>query len=256
MKDTSPIDERAEILVKAYLTGELRNNSREINEQAVRELLAGNAYWSLKLEAVEELELDYDEAIKRLAKACGLDLATFMSHTKSYIDPLTTMQSWDRALEAIDRAATAGDTILFATGHPGSLLELYRRLAGYAKERGATIVDSVERVRTPGHHYLDTVAGVIVLSDEGSLLHTHDGESLREVIRAHKPALVVSDHGFAAAAINEKVPTVAIFDSDDPALPLAASVRDDVIAVPMNDNQTNLHTALAVTAALNLGSSW
>jgi hypothetical protein len=252
MKSTLSLHQRAETLKEAHLTGELRNNSRSINEQAVRELLARNPYWGLKLKAVRELDLEYDDAIQQLAKACGIDVETFLSHDKAYIDPETTVKAWDRALKLLDSAAEAKATVLFATGHPGSLLETYRLLAERAREGGAVIVDRVERLKTPSRRYLDTVGGVVVMSDEGSLLHTHDDEGLIEVIRHYKPDLVLADHGFAAAAINEEVPTIAIFDSDDPGLPLAASLSDDILAVPMNDNQTNLLTAKAVMTVLGI----
>jgi hypothetical protein len=254
MKATLSIQQRAGILAAARLTGELRNNSRAINEQAIRELMAKNPYWSLRLKTVEDLNLEFNDALERLVKACGIDKEVFESHKSAYIDPATTVQRWDEALKVLDVASKAKETILFATGHPGSLLEFYRLLAERARAGGAQVIDTIERVRTPTRHYLDTLGGVIVLSDEGSLMHTHDDEGLSLILRALKPTLVVADHGYAAAAINEAIPTIAIFDTDDPALPLAASIHDNVVAIPMNDNQTNLRTANALSAVLDLNA--
>jgi len=103
------------------------------------------------------------------------------------------------------------------------------------------------------NRWIDAVEGVLVLSDEGNLMHTHDDMGMKDVIQALKPDIVMGDHGFAMAAINASVSTVAIFDVDDPAIAMAASVRpEDVIGVPMNDNQTNLRSAAAARQLVSL----
>jgi hypothetical protein len=49
--------------------------------------------------------------------------------------------------------------------------------------------------------------------------------------------LVVADHGFAGAAIAACVPTVAVMDTNDPALALVAGRGADLTVVPMDDNR-------------------
>jgi len=233
-------------LEEAALTGRLNHNSRAINTQAVRELVAHNPYWSLSLKAVETLELDFDEALDRLIASLGLTRAEFDEHDEGYINPERTEEQLRKGLGELFGAAATGATILLATGHPGSMTETYRLLGVELERAGGKLWRLGERTPTPGGRFLDELGGVIVLSDEGSLEHTHADEGLRQLMDDRRPDWVVSDHGYAAAAIDLGISTVAFFDSDDPALPLAATVCDNVIAIPMNDNQTNIKTATAL----------
>jgi hypothetical protein len=49
--------------------------------------------------------------------------------------------------------------------------------------------------------------------------------------------LVVADHGFAGAAIVRGIPTVAIMDTNDPALAVVTLRGADLTVVPMDDNR-------------------
>jgi hypothetical protein len=49
--------------------------------------------------------------------------------------------------------------------------------------------------------------------------------------------LVVADHGFAGAAVAAGIPTVAIMDTNDPALAVVARRGADLTVVPMDDNR-------------------
>jgi hypothetical protein len=49
--------------------------------------------------------------------------------------------------------------------------------------------------------------------------------------------LVVADHGFAGAAIAAGIPTVAVMDTNDPALAVVAGRGADLTVVPMDDNR-------------------
>lgn len=233
-------------LEEASLTGTLNRNSRETNTQAVRELVAGNPYWSLSLKAVESLKLDFDEALDRLIAGLGLTRAEFDERDEAYINPERTEEQLRKGLDELFRAAATGATILLATGHPGSMTESYRLLGAELELAGAKLWQLGERIPTPGGRFLDELGGVIVLSDEGSLQHTHADEGLRQLMHERQPDWVVADHGFAAAAIDLGIPTVAFFDSDDPALAIAAAVCGNVIGIPLNDNQTNIRTATAL----------
>jgi hypothetical protein len=48
---------------------------------------------------------------------------------------------------------------------------------------------------------------------------------------------VLADHGFAGAAVERGIPTVAVMDINDPALAVAAAEHRDVTLVPMDDNR-------------------
>jgi hypothetical protein len=48
---------------------------------------------------------------------------------------------------------------------------------------------------------------------------------------------VLGDHGFAGAAIERSVVTIAVMDINDPALAVAWAEGKDVMIVPMDDNR-------------------
>jgi len=61
---------------------------------------------------------------------------------------------------------------------------------------------------------------------------------MQEVLaRVGAPDLVAANHGFAGAAVAVGVPTVAIMDTNDPALAVAARRGADLTVVPMDDNR-------------------
>ena len=85
---------------------------------------------------------------------------------------------------------------------------------------------------------LDWAGPVAVMGDGASLLHTHDPDPMRHVLRRAVPVdLVVADHGFAGAAITAEIPTVAIMDTNDLVLAVVAGHGADVTVIPMDDNR-------------------
>ncbi len=64
--------------------------------------------------------------------------------------------------------------------------------------------------------------------------------------------LVVADHGFAGAAVAAGIPTVAIMDTNDPALAVVAGRGADLTVVPMDDNRplNSYAVALEVLTAM------
>ncbi len=76
------------------------------------------------------------------------------------------------------------------------------------------------------------------LADWGTLRHTHSPEAMEALLETTSwPDLVLGDHGFAGAAIERGIPTIAVMDINDPALAIAASERRDVVVIPMDDNR-------------------
>ncbi len=57
---------------------------------------------------------------------------------------------------------------------------------------------------------------------------------------------MVADHGFAGAAIAASIPTVAIMDTNDPALAVVARRGADLTVVPMDDNRPQNSYAAAL----------
>ena len=58
--------------------------------------------------------------------------------------------------------------------------------------------------------------------------------------------LVVADHGFAGAAVAAGIPTVAVMDTNDPALAVVDLRGADLTVVPMDDNRPQNSYAAAL----------
>jgi hypothetical protein len=63
--------------------------------------------------------------------------------------------------------------------------------------------------------------GVAMLSDTREPRHTHWPYGMHRILDAERPDLVFADHGFAGAAVEAGVETIAIADVNDPALLVA-----------------------------------
>jgi hypothetical protein len=143
--------------------------------------------------------------------------------------------------ERLARAASAGERVLLATGHPVGLALFYRALEGLLAERGARSTTPAAGFRWhEGHLDHDWViayfGAVAVLSDDREPRHTHSPAAMERILAEARPDLVVADHGFAGAAIEAGVETLSIADVNDPALIVAkAQGRTDVVVV-MDDH--------------------
>ncbi len=235
----------------AGLTGKLKHNSPLINAKAIQECLDGTSYWTFGIKALDFLGYDLPKATEVVASSLGLSLREFQHGKHAMINPDTTMRALGAALSYLRWASENHKTVLFATGHPGSMLGAYQLLADQTARWGGRVYRLPDNPSIEPGLWLDSVGDCIVTSDEGTLHHTHDGRVLEDILQHHRIDLVVADHGFAGAAINAGKTVIAIFDTDDPAIPLMASAqKDGIIAVPLNDNQKNLTTAAAFAALL------
>ncbi len=130
--------------------------------------------------------------------------------------------------------------LVFATATPVSMQGFLSALAAWAEGLGARIVRISEpRLVKKGNYYLDMIGPVFVPSDNCSAWHSHDPAYLDSLLVDTTVDLVVADHGFAGSALNHQIACVGFYDTNDPALPLAAYLGWQVTAVPMNDNQYN-----------------
>ena len=85
---------------------------------------------------------------------------------------------------------------------------------------------------------MDWVGPVGALGNGASLWHTHSAEPMRDILKELGTVdLVVADHGFAGAAIAAGIPTVAVMDTNDPALAVVARRGADLTIIPMDDNR-------------------
>ena len=143
--------------------------------------------------------------------------------------------------DRLARAATAGERVLLATGHPVGLALFYRALEGLLVARGARLVTPAAGARWhEGHLDHDWVIAYFGAVACSSTIASRATRTARRRWSGSStdvhPDLVVADHGFAGAAIEAGVETLSIADVNDPALIVAkAQGRTDVVVV-MDDH--------------------
>jgi hypothetical protein len=128
--------------------------------------------------------------------------------------------------ERLRRAAAEGERVMLATGHPVGLAYLYHELAAWLATNGADVRTPAggARWREPRLDHDWQVAywdGVAMLSDTREPRHTHQPDAMHRILEAERPDLAFADHGFAGAAVEAGVETIAIADVNDPALLVA-----------------------------------
>lgn len=89
--------------------------------------------------------------------------------------------------------------------------------------------------------HLDFVGSVAIASDICGAPHTHECSIMEQYLTSCLETidLVVADHGFVGPALNRGIRTVAVMDTNDPAIAVAKSLGANLVVVPMNDNRPN-----------------
>jgi hypothetical protein len=183
-------------------------------------------------------DVGFEEAYDAVALQIGNLPDREENRGRGCIDPARTAAGLVEAGERIEAVAGSGGRLIFATGHPGALILYYLGLARWAQELGGDVLTVETRGLFERGVSLDWAESVAALGDGASLLHTHDPEPMRDVLRQTGAVdLVVADHGFAGATIAAGIPTVVVMDTNDPAFAVVAGRRADVTVVPMDDNR-------------------
>lgn len=248
------IETLAKYLQQNGFSGNIPQNNRAKNWAAIKKLLKRDPFYTFGIKrvhlAAEKHEITAVQVRDILVKSSGLNVKRFNFLGPGYFDPNKSAEALLRAWERIETAAEAGGHIIFATGHPGAMVGLLQILADAAKERGAHVSRLRHGLPVQEHHfekekrhYLDQIGDVFVPSDNCSAWHSHSASYGEMVLRQFDVDLLVGDHGFVGAAINEGVSCIGFYDTDDPAIPLAASLGMPVIGVPLNDNRYNADSA-------------
>lgn len=221
-------------LLAGGLAGPHRSHGRESNVANAGRLAAGDPEYTFGLPGVESANAE--EALAAVASFTGAPPG------EPYIDPAATIAAVRAAARRLAGAARAGATILIATGHPTGLLvhhgRLVRSVAG-AGGRIARPLDGREAYREGAHRrMIEYFGGVAALSDGANVLHTHAPRAMEAMLAAGLPPdLVLADHGYAGAAVAAGIPTIAVMDTNDPALAVAAARGAALMVVPMDDNR-------------------
>lgn len=230
---------RAE-LVSAGITGPHQSHSRENAIGKIRAIISDDTEDTFGISGLDKYSAQEILAFVSDLTGCPNDIADIGGYDE--IDPDKTIDGIVAAARRLKRSAENGDLLFIATGHPTGLLEHHIRVADAYRRAGGKILRLSEDERVAWkrgrHREIRYSGGVGCLADWGALLHTHSAEPMEGLLDAGPwPDLVVGDHGFAGAAIERGIPTIAIMDINDPALAVAWAEGNDVSIVPMDDNR-------------------
>lgn len=229
-------------LIQAGITGRHQSHSRENVLSKIFGLLEGEGDDSFGLSGFEGYSAGEILAFVAELTGCSPDVADPVGGND--IDPDLTIQGIVAAGRRLGEAARRGESLFIATGHPTGLLEHHMRVADAYQAAGGKLLrlrenESLLSGRGSRTFQVRYIGGVGCLADWGSLRHTHSARPMEALLDAAPwPDLVLGDHGFAGAAIEREIPTIAIMDINDPALAVAWAEKKDVLIVPMDDNRT------------------
>ena len=233
-------------LLEAGVAGANTSHGAENNLYKIELLLEGDAANTFGMEELLE-DASFEEAYEAVARQTGHPPDREETPGRGCIDPSRTAAGLLEAGGRVRAVAEAGGSLVFATGHPGALLLYYLGLARWVEELGGEALTAETGGLYGRGVPLDWVGPVGTLSDGASLFHTHSPDPMRDVLRELGAVdLVVADHGFAGAAIASGIPTVAIMDTNDPALAVVARRGADLSVVPMDDNRPQNSYAVAL----------
>jgi hypothetical protein len=179
------------------------------------------------------------EVLRLMAESAGIDPDPAIRHGPVQVDPDRVLDAFEAVGDRLRLAADRGERVLLATGHPSGLPLLYQETGKLLADHGAKVIRPLEGEmweEDGRRRQIRYFAGVAMLTDRASALHTHSPSAMQRMLVDMTPDLVFADHGFAGAAIQAGVNAVAIADVNDPALVVArAQDRCGPVAV-MDDN--------------------
>ncbi|HEX2057680.1 MAG TPA: phosphatase [Actinomycetota bacterium] len=230
----------ADALVAAGITGPHQSHSRRNNLSKIDAMLEGDPDGSFGLTGLDKYSAT--EVLDFLAELTGCSPDIEDECEFDTIDPERTVAGIVAAARRLHDEARRGASLLAATGHPTGMLEHHIRVVDAYRRAGGKIAllredENISR-RLGKHKEVRYNGGVGCLADWGQLKHTHSPEAMELLLEAEPwPDVVLGDHGFAGAAIERGIPTIAVMDINDPALAVAAAEGRDVVIIPMDDNR-------------------
>jgi hypothetical protein len=204
----------------------------------IKRLCEGDPDSQFGLSGVSGLRMD--EVLRLVSDMSGIDPDPDVHHGMVHIDPDQVLDAFEPVADRLALAAQRGERVLIATGHPTGLPLLYQETGRLLTQHGARLIRPLEgdtwHDRNGRRRQIRYFAGVAMLTDRGSALHTHSPEAMERMLAEATPDLVFADHGLAGAAIEAGIDTVAIADVNDPALVVAHSQGRSGPIVVMDDN--------------------
>jgi hypothetical protein len=226
-------------LLAGGVVGPHRSHSRRDNLAKVRALVVGDPEATFGISGVSRYSAA--EVLGFMAELTGCSPDITDRDGEDALDPNLTIAAIVRAAERLASEARRGALLLAATGHPTGMLEHNIRVVDAYRRAGGKVLRLREEERFPlgrGPAEVRYTGGVGCVADGASLLHTHSPAAMEALLTSGPwPEVVLADHGFAGAAIERGIPTIAVMDINDCALAVAAAEGRDVVVVPMDDNR-------------------
>lgn len=233
------LEEVQQALVAAGITGPHQSHSRENNITKLRAMLSHDVEGTFGLSSATKYSASEVLGFLSELTGCSIDIADLAG--ADTIDPARTVQAIVAAARRLASEAARGALLLAVTGHPTGLLEHHIRVVDAYRKAGGKVLRLREEERlsdSKKHPEIRYTGGVGCLSGRGSLRHTHSSEWMEALLESEPwPDIVLGDHGFAGAAIERGIPTIAVMDINDPALAVAWAEKRDVVIIPMDDNR-------------------
>jgi Phosphatase len=181
------------------------------------------------------------EVLELVADAAGFAPEEGIRSGPVPVDPDHVLRACEAVGDRLGLAVERGERMVLATGHPVGLAHLYMAIGREMRARGVEVLRPADgrRWHDPERdhpwqiRYLD---GLAVLTDQASARHTHSPDAMNQILDAETPDLVFADHGFAGAAIERGVDTLAIADVNDPAVVVARAQARCGPVIVMDDN--------------------
>ncbi|GAB7033381.1 phosphatase [Streptomyces sp. NPDC021749] len=236
------VPSRAELvdhLVRTRIAGEVAT-PRENNLSHYRKLANGDRYFWFGLEFGDRWA-DEQDVLAVMAERCGVSDDPHHRQGQDTIDPELTVDALERAAAVLRKAAAGEQRVLFATGHPGGLLDVHRATAAALRAAGCEIVVIPDGLQAD-EGMVFQFADVAVLERGATLWHTHSPAPMAAILDGLEqagrplPDLVVADHGWAGCAAQRGLDAIGFADSNDPALFLAESEGTLRVTIPLDDH--------------------
>ena len=238
--DPITLAEAGEALASAGICGRHQSHTRADSLNKVRALVAGDEDACFGLSGMTAL--DVAEVLGYLSELTGCSPDPDDASGYDVIEPARTLAGIVAAGRRLAEAARRGELLLAVTGHPTGLLEHHIRVVDAYRRAGGKLLllregEDLSRWRDRRIE-VRYVGGVGVEADGANLKHTHASTAMELLLEGEPwPDLVLGDHGFAGAALERGLPTIAVMDINDPALAAAWGLGHDVTIVPMDDNR-------------------
>lgn len=222
-------------LVRDGVAGPHQSHSHQNNMGKLRRTLEGDPDCTFGLSGLEGVT--FEDALATMAAVAGWK----PEQPTEYVDPERTIAGALEAGRFCRSLARLGAEAVVGTGHPDTLLVFLEGVVETLEEAGMVVrTDRAGSFVKAGFRprALEYEGKVAVLSDDWGPVHTHSPLGMELLLESGPPPdLVVADHGWAGAAMEARIATVATLDTNDPALALGAGPRSLHVLIPLDDGR-------------------